>query len=275
MSRTEPSSGRRNSDPIGLFDSGVGGLSVLSAVREVLPKENLIYYADQRNCPYGPRPADEIRALSQRVVEFLLGQNAKAIVVACNTASAAALEYLRETYPDVPFIGMEPAVKPAALESRTGKIGVLATRGPFQGELFQRTRETYANGIEVLTVYPPDWVDRVERGDIDSTETEASVRQVLEPLLAAGVDELALGCTHYPFLMPAMRRIASDRVRLIDPSEAVARQTARVLQEQDLPNPQTGMAWNEFYTSGDARAFEVVLAKLLGDRITAKSEPLE
>ena len=251
--------------PLGLFDSGVGGLSVLRAVQRELPHENLIYFADQKYCPYGQRTADEIRALSQRVSEFLLAQGCKAIVVACNTASAAALEYLRQTFPAIPFVGMEPAVKPAAQNSHTRTVGVLATQGTFQGELFQRTRATYANGVEVLTVYPTDWVERVERGDIDSPETEASVRGIVQTFLDANADEIALGCTHYPFLAPLIRKIAGDRVTLLDPSEAVARQTARVLNERGLLNPQTGVGRRVFYTSGEVDAFAPVLEKLVGE----------
>ncbi len=253
------------SDPLGLFDSGVGGLSVLRAIQRELPHENLIYFADQKYCPYGPRPQTEIRMLSQHVVEFLLARDCKAVVVACNTASAAALEYLRQTFPHIPFIGMEPAVKPAARNSTTRTIGVLATRGTFAGELFQRTREEHARDVKVLTVYPPDWVERVERGDIDSAETEASVRSVLQPLLEANADEIALGCTHYPFLIPLIEKIAGERVQLIDPSEAVARQTARVLNERGLLNPQTREGTRAWYTSGDTASFSRVLGKLIGE----------
>jgi glutamate racemase len=253
-------------NPVGLFDSGVGGLSVLRAVRRELPGEDLIYFADQKHCPYGPRPAGEIRALSQRVTEFLLAQGSKAIVVACNTASAAALEYLRQTFPGTPFIGMEPAVKPAAQNSHTRKVGVLATQGTFQGELFQRTRDTYAAEVEVLAVYPGDWVERVERGDIDSPETESSVRDVLRPLLQANADELALGCTHYPFLQPLIEKIAGDRITLLDPSDAVARQTARVLNERGLMNPRARGGMRTYYTSGEVAAFARVLEKLLGEK---------
>ncbi len=253
------------SSPLGFFDSGVGGLSVLRVVQRELPHEDLIYFADQKFCPYGPRPAEEIRALSRRIVEFLLAQNCKAIVVACNTASAAALEHLREAFPHIPFIGMEPAVKPAAQSSHTRTIGVLATKGTFQGQLFQRTREQHANGVEVLTVYPPDWVERVERGEIDSPETEASVRKVLQPLLEARADELELGCTHYPFLTPLIQKIAGDRVNVIDPSEAVARQTLRVLRERELLNPQTREGTRVYYTSGDMAGLARVLRKLLGE----------
>ncbi len=235
----------------------------MRAVTRELPHEDLVYFADQKFCPYGPRPADEIRALSQRVTEFLLAQGCKAIVVACNTASAAALTHLRNTFPEIPFIGMEPAVKPAAQNSRTKRIGVLATEGTLRGELFARTSASYANDVTVLVEYPPDWVERVERGDIDSAETQASVRRVLAPMLDAGVDELALGCTHYPFLVPLIEKIAGGKIAIIDPSDAVARQTARVLCERDLSNRQKRKGKKIFYTSGDAREFDRVLEKLL------------
>jgi glutamate racemase len=252
--------------PLGLFDSGVGGLSVLSAVRRELPHEDLVYFADQKYCPYGQRPAAEIRSLSRRVVEFLLAQDCKAIVVACNTASAAALDDLRRSFPQIPFVGMEPAIKPAALNSHTRKIGVLATAGTLQGDLFQRTRAAHAGGVEVLVQYPADWVERVERGEVDSPETEVSVRRVVEPMLEAGVDEIALGCTHYPFLTPVIEKIAGARVTILDPSDAVARQTARVLRERDLLNPLERQGRQVFYTSGDPQAFSTVLEKLLGEK---------
>jgi glutamate racemase len=225
----------------------------------------LIYYADQKYCPYGPRPADEIRLLSERVTRFLLARGCKAIVVACNTASAAALEHLRSTIPAVPFIGMEPAVKPAALRSQTGKVGVLATKGTLEGELFQHTRDTHARGVEVLVTYPTDWVARVERGDIDSPETEESVRRIVQPFLDAGADEIALGCTHYPFLSPLIGRVANGRAEIIDPSQAVARQAARVLSEHGLLNPGTTEGTRAYYTSGEPASFSRLLRKLIGE----------
>lgn len=252
--------------PIGLFDSGVGGLSVLRSVRRELPHEDLIYFADQKNCPYGPRPSAEIRLLSRRVVEFLLAKECKAVVVACNTASAAALDDLRKNFPDIPIVGMEPAVKPAALNSHTRKIGVLATAGTLQGDLFRRTREEYAGGVEVIVRYPSDWVERVERGEVDSPETEASVRRALEPMLEAGVDKLALGCTHYPFLTPVIEKIAGGQVTIFDPSDAVARQTQRVLRERELLNPQEELGRRVYYTSGEPEAFSRVLEKLLDEK---------
>lgn len=256
---------------IGLFDSGVGGLTVLRAVARELPSLDLVYFADQKYCPYGPRPAAAIRARSGTITRFLLDRGSDAVVVACNTASAAALYDLRDTFPDIPIVGMEPAVKPAARASHSGKIAVLATRGTLQGELFARTRLQYANEVEVFVRYPEDWVARVEHGDVDSPETEASVRRVVEPLLEAGVDEIALGCTHYPFLEPLIRKIAGEGVAVIDPSDAVARQTARVLAERDLPMTAVQPGAQTFYTSGDPAEFSRLLEKLLGKRAPAQS----
>lgn len=244
-----------------MFDSGVGGLSVLRAVARELPQHDLVYFADQKYCPYGPRPLDEIRALSARITKFLVAQNCRVIVVACNTASAAALYFLREKFPDITFVGMEPAVKPAASATRSGKIAVLATRGTLDGELFSHTRDEFARDVQVLTVYPTDWVERVERGEIDSAETFASVRAVIEPLLDAGVDEIALGCTHYPFLAPLLEIIAQGRATILDPSNAVARQTARIVKEVDVEI--TDAPTHSFYTSSDANEFARVLQKLL------------
>lgn len=246
---------------IGLFDSGVGGLSVLRAVARELPQHNLVYFADQKYCPYGPRPPQEIIALSTRIAQFLIRKHCRVIVVACNTASAAALYSLRESFPDTHFIGMEPAVKPAASATRSGKIAVLATGGTLNGGLFANTRNEFAQAVEVLTVYPQDWVDRVERGDIDSPETFASVQRVIVPLLEAGVDEIALGCTHYPFLAPLIETIVQGRATLLDPSDAVARQTSRIVQTLSLDTSSASS--HSFYTSGDLTDFTRVLEKLV------------
>lgn len=246
---------------IGLFDSGVGGLSVLRAAARELPHHNLLYFADQKYCPYGLRPAAEIRALSERITRFLVSNNCSVVVVACNTASAAALYSLRDTFPDTILVGMEPAVKPAASATRSGKVAVLATKGTFAGELFVHTRDEFARDIEVLTVYPIDWVERVERGEIDSPETFASVHRVIEPLLEEGVDEIALGCTHYPFLTPLIEKITQGRATILDPSDAVARQTKRHVAELALPLSKCPTF--DFYTSGDPDEFTRVLRILL------------
>lgn len=255
---------------VGLFDSGVGGLSIFRAVARELPAHDLVYFADQKYCPYGPRPVQEIRALSKRIVEFLIAEDCRVIVVACNTASAAALYFLRETFPHIQFVGMEPAVKPAALATRTGKVAVLATRGTLDGELFTRTRDEHARDVQVLTVYPDDWVERVERGDIDSPETVASVRRVVEPLLEKGVDMLVLGCTHYPFLAPRIKKIAQDKASIIDPSDAVALRTAAIVFDQYIPETQVRRGAFAFYTSGDADEFELLTRKLI--RVVAPAQ---
>jgi glutamate racemase len=230
-------------------------------VQRLVPQYPLVYFADQKYCPYGPRPAQEIRALSERITRFLKAQGCQVIVVACNTASAAALYSLRDTFPHVPIIGMEPAVKPAASATKSGKIAILATEGTFAGDLFNNTRSEYAQELEVVTVYPKDWVARVERGEIDSEATFASVRQVVEPLIEQQVDEIALGCTHYPFLTPLIERITRGQATILDPSDAVARQTARIIEKSKLlPDNRTDV----YYTSGDPGAFAEVLNKLLG-----------
>jgi glutamate racemase len=260
---------------VGLFDSGVGGLSVWQAVRQALPAHNLTYFADQKYCPYGPRPREEIRALSARITALFIARRCAVIVVACNTASAAALYYLRDAFPDIRFVGMEPAVKPAASRTRSGKIAVLATQGTLEGDLFTHTRDSIARGIQVTTVYPQDWVVRVERGEQDSEATLQSVRRVIEPLLEDGVDEIALGCTHYPFLAPVIVRVAAGRASVLDPSEAVARETVRHVRELDVP--PSSSPTRVFYTSGDPDAFARVMEKLLeirGQRVKHADPPL-
>ncbi len=254
-----------NSRPIGLFDSGVGGLSVWREVARRMPNEDLVYLADQAHCPYGTRPPAEICSLSVRATDFLLRQNAKLIVVACNTASAAALDTLRARYPDVPFVGMEPAIKPAAAQSRARKIGVLATRGTLDGPLFARTRERLEN-IEVVSVIPEGLVEKTEAGELDSPETVAIVRHAVESLRAAGVDEIVLGCTHYPFVAPLIGELAGPGIQLQDPSAAVARQVERMVKARGWRN-DTGRAgrWS-FYTSGNPETFAHVMEKLIGVR---------
>lgn len=260
-----------NPRPLGLFDSGVGGLTVWRQVVQALPHEDLIYFADQSHCPYGARPPEEIRALAMQAVKFLLSRDAKAIVVACNTASAVALDFLRVTLPDTPFIGMEPAVKPAAERTRAGKIGVLSTRGTLQGDLYQRTLRRVAADIDVVACTPEGLVERIEAGDIDSPEVEAVLRRYVEPLVDAGVDELVLGCTHYPFVAPALRRIVGESIALIDPSPAVARQVAALIDARDLRNESTHTPVYRFFTSGDPHQFGVVINKLIDIQVTVDS----
>lgn len=242
-----------NSAPIAILDSGIGGLSVWREIVRQLPHEDTLYFADQRHIPYGPRPLDEIRTFSEDITQFLLAQGAKLIVVACNTASGAALHHLRKTFPEVPFVGMEPAVKPAAEHTHTGIIGVIATPATFQGDLFQTLAVRFASNVTLHTQACPGLVKAVESGAVDTPETEALLHRYITPLLDAGIDQLVLGCTHYPFLAPTIRRIIGADVTLIDPAPAVARQVGRVLVQHKLTAPVDHIAQHQFYTTGDAK----------------------
>ena len=229
-----------NAAPIGFFDSGLGGPCIRDAVRTLLPHEDTVYIADSANCPYGNRPAAEIRELARAHVRTLLAKGCKMVVVACNTATAAAIDALRAEWPEVPFVGMEPAVKPAVLRSRTGVVGVLATEGTFHGRLYRETCARFAQQTTVLMCVADTFVPLVERGELEGPHAEAVVRAKVEPLLAVGADHLVLGCTHFPHLAPLIARVAAGRAALVDPSEAVARQVARVLAARDALNPSGG-----------------------------------
>ncbi len=251
--------------PIGVFDSGVGGLSVVRGLLAELPAERLYYVADSANCPYGPRSEGEIQALSEEISRFLIGQGAKLIVVACNTASAAALAHLRAVFPATPFVGMVPAVKPAAQITHSGAIGVLATPATFSGRLYQEVVEHYASGARVVSQICPGLVECVEAGDLDGPQTMALLRGYVEPLLAAGADTLVLGCTHYPFLTPALRRIVGEAIAIIEPSAAIARQAARVLEREGLLRPAASAPpQHVFATTGDPAQLTRSLRRLLG-----------
>lgn len=248
--------------PIGVFDSGVGGLSVWREIIRQLPAEDTLYFADQAHIPYGQRPLHEVRRLTEDLTRFLLAQGAKLIVVACNTASGAALHALRVTFPDVPFVGMEPAVKPAIEHTRTGIVGVIATPATFQGNLFAGLLQRFGNGFDIHTQACPGLVEAVEAGALDTPETEALLRQYLIPLLDAGIDQLVLGCTHYPFLSPLIQRIVGPEVTLIDPAPAVARQVGRVLARRNLLAPAGQIGHHQFYTSSDTTRFSAMVRRL-------------
>jgi glutamate racemase len=222
------------SAPIGIFDSGVGGLSVLNEVRRLLPEEALLYVADQAHLPYGSLSLRQIRAFAAGIARYLLEQGAKMIVVACNTASAVGLQHLRRLWPEVPFVGMEPAVKPAAEQTRTGVVGILATPATFQGPLFASVVERFAGGAGLLKATCPGLVSQIEKGELETEATRSILEKALRPMLAKGMDCLVLGCTHYPFVLPLIRRIVGDAVKVIDPSPAVARQVARLLDAGGL-----------------------------------------
>ena len=198
---------------------------------KVLPRERFIYYSDNAHCPYGEKTALYIQERARFITDFLLGKGADIIVVACNTATAAAISMLREEYPSVPFVGMEPAVKPAALGTRTGVIGVLATAGTLKGSKYLNTRGLYESDVKIVEHVGQGFVELVERGILDGPEAEETVKASLQPLLDAGADRIVLGCTHYPFLKPVIERLSGPGVQVIDPAPAVARQTLRILQD--------------------------------------------
>lgn len=249
--------------PIGIFDSGVGGLSVLRAIRALMPSESLLYFADQGHVPYGSRTMSQIRDFSEAITRFLLARNAKLIVVACNTASAAALKFLRRTFLDVVFVGMEPAVKPAAERTQSGKVGVLATPATFQGELYTSVVERFANGVELLQHTCPGLVKQIEQGDLDGKETRTILEDALRPMLDAGIDTVVLGCTHYPFVIPLIQQIVGESVRVIDPAPAVAMQAYRLLEAAGTRRRKGDRGEIRFYTSGNKSAFQSLLPRLL------------
>ena len=250
---------------IGVFDSGVGGLSVLRKIRAEMPEEPVVYFGDQGHIPYGPRPLEQIRHFSEAITKFLLEKNARIIVVACNTASAAALKYLREKFAGVPFVGMEPAVKPAAEFTQTGKVGVLATPATFQGALYASVVERFANGAELFQNTCTGLVQQIEQGNLDDPETRRILKDALLPMLEKNIDTVVLGCTHYPFVIPLIQEIVGERIRVIDPAPAVAKQARRLLEAGGTKSPQSTRAAVRFYTSGDPVEFKSLLPKLLGE----------
>lgn len=256
--------------PIGVFDSGVGGLSVLRPLRRQLPAESFVFFADQAHVPYGPRPMDEVRRFSVGITRFLIELGARLIVVACNTASAAALQHLRESFPGLRFVGMEPAVKPAAEQTRTRAVGVLATPATFQGALFASVVERFAQGVSVLPQTLPGLVERIEAGDLDGPETRRIVEAGVRPLLAQGVDTLVLACTHYPFVIPLIEDVAGPGVEVIDPSPAIARQTARVLAESGPLSAPGEAGVTTFVSSGDAAGLASMAQHLIGETGVAR-----
>jgi len=252
-----------SADPIGVFDSGVGGLSVWQEIVRLLPHEDTLYVADQTHMPYGSRSLVEVQHFGETICQFLLNRGAKIIVIACNTASAAALHHLRAIWPNVPFVGMEPAVKPAAEQTRTGIVGVLATQATFQGQLFASLTAEYGRNVQVLPQVGWGLAQAVEAGELDTPATETLLNQHLAPLINAGIDQLVLGCTHYPFLRPAIERILGPKITIIDPAPAIARQTARVLAQRNLQNNGNRIGGHTFYTSGNSRDFSLMFSRLI------------
>ena len=261
----------RTAGAIGVFDSGVGGLSVLRHIRELLPDERLIYVADSGHVPYGDKPVSYIEQRSLAVTRFLIEQGAEAIVVACNTATAAAAASLRSRF-DVPIVAMEPAVKPAVAATRNGVIGVLATVGTLESVRFAALLERYAGSVEIVTQGCPGLVERVEQGDLAGAETRALVKHYVRPLLARGADTLILGCTHYPFLSPLIRETSGEGIALVDTGAAVARQLKRRLQEE-LQRCAPAQGSTEFWTSGDTQTAARTISTLWGEPVTVQCMP--
>ncbi|WP_439861010.1 glutamate racemase [Pseudomonas sp. MBLB4136] len=253
-----------NNAPVGVFDSGVGGLSVLREIRALLPGESLLYVADSGHVPYGEKSPEFIRERCRTIADFLLGQGAKALVLACNTATVAGIAELRELYPQLPIIGMEPAVKPAAAATRAGVVGVLATTGTLKSARFAALLDRFASDVRVVTQPCPGLVECIEAGELDGAATRELLQGFVAPLLAEGCDTLILGCTHYPFIKPLLRELLPASVSLIDTGAAVARQLQRRLDERRLLAAGPALA-GRFWSSGDPGQMQAVLPLLWGE----------
>jgi glutamate racemase len=246
-----------STNSIGLFDSGVGGTSIWKEIHQLLPHENTIYLADSKNAPYGKRSKQEIIDLSCKNVDALLEQNCKIIVIACNTATTNAIKELRNKY-DVPIIGIEPAIKPAANLSETQTIGILATKGTLNSDLFNRQVESYTN-VKILEQVGYGLVELIEKGQIDSEEMRNLLKIYLRPMIKANMDYLVLGCSHYPYLIPTIKKIIPSHIKIIDSGEAVARQTKSILEENELLNNSKNKSTQLFYTNGDPTVLKNIL----------------
>jgi len=257
-----------NTKPIGIFDSGVGGTSIWKEVHALLPNENTIYLADSHNAPYGPKGKERITELSIKNVELLIEKGCKLIVVACNTATTNAIKHLRANY-SIPFIGIEPAIKPAALKTQTKAVGILATKGTLASDLFHETTDLYSNGIHIIEQEGEGIVQLIESGQLNSDEMKALLDIYLKPMLDANMDYLVLGCTHYTYLMPMLIEMLPNHIKIIDSGEAVAKQTKSVLDKHQLLNTQSTISKHQFFTNGNPE----VMQSLLGNDI--KVEYLE
>jgi glutamate racemase len=252
---------KNKNQPIGIFDSGVGGLTVWRELVKYLPNESVVYYADNANCPYGPKSKDEVIRLAVKVVDFLIEKDCKIIIVACNTATAAAIDFLRSKY-NCSFIGMEPAVKPAALNSKTKSIAVLATEGTFNGKLYLQTSNKYAKDVEVNIQVGDKLVDIVEKGLVNTPETLNHLLDLLKPLIEKNIDHLVLGCTHYPFLIDILKKVLPTNVAIVDPAPAIIKQTINILEQNNLLSNNQNKPSYSFFTSGSSLILKEVLAEI-------------
>ncbi len=254
-------------NPIGIFDSGLGGLTIYNEIHKLLPLENIIYLADSKNAPYGGKPKEQIIEISVKNTEFLLKNNCKLIVVACNTASTNAVKYLREHY-EVPIIRVQPAIKPAALNSKTKVVGMLATKGTLESELLFETAQRFASGVKVVERVGEGLVDLIENGKMESPEMTQLLKKYVEPMLDHNIDQLVLGCTHYPFLTEQIREITGEGVQIVDSGEAIARQTRVILDQEGLLNEGSEEGNRVFYSNKNVQVLQDML-DLFHDNLTA------
>jgi len=244
--------------PIGFFDSGVGGTSIWKEVVALLPHENTIYLADSINAPYGEKSPEKIIEFSVKNTELLLNKGCKLIIVACNTATTNAIELLRNKYP-IPFVGIEPAIKPAALKTETNNIGILATKGTLSSALFSKTSELFASKVTVTEQEGKGLVQLIENGEIESPKMNLLLKNHLKPMLSSNIDYLVLGCTHYPYLIPQIKKIIGDKITIIDSGLAVAKQTKALLKQHDLLNSASKKGFHQFYTNYNTKTLENIL----------------
>ncbi|MEC7479102.1 MAG: glutamate racemase [Bacteroidota bacterium] len=243
---------------IGFFDSGIGGITIWESVNRLLPNENTIYLADSKNSPYGKKPNDELTNISKENVEFLINKKCKLIVVACNTATTNSINFLRKSY-NLPFIGIEPAIKPAALNTKTGKIGVLATKGTLGSSLFEKTSNIHGQNVEIIEQHGLGLVELIEKGIYSGSKIDSLLKEYLNPMLENNIDKLVLGCTHYPLIKKSIKKIINESINIIECSEAVALQTERVLIKSNLINSGTEKSKKLFYTNGDKNVLNSLL----------------
>ncbi len=248
----------KKNNPIGVFDSGVGGASIWKEIHQLLPNENIIYLADSKNAPYGNKSSKEITSLSIKNTEVLLKMGCKIIVVACNTATTNAISTLREKF-DLPIIGIEPAIKPAALNTKTKSIGILATKGTLSSALFSKTSEEFRKNISVIDIIGEGLVPLIEKGKLEDFETTDLLKKYTKPMIDANIDYLVLGCSHYPYLIPQLKKLLPENVTIIDSGEAVARQTEKVLKELNLLSDKTSKPRLQFFTNGNVETLLMLL----------------
>jgi glutamate racemase len=252
-----------STDPIGIFDSGVGGLTVMKALTETLSNENYIYIADSKNAPYGEKSEKEIISLTQQNIDFLLSENCKLIVIACNTATGISIDYLRKTYPEIPFVGLEPAIKPACLKTKTGNIGVLATEGTFKGRHFIETSLKYKDYVNIISRAGYKLAQKVEDNTFNDDEAFKLIEEYLSPMIKSNIDYLVLGCTHYPFYLETINKITGDKINIIESGEAVARRTKDILMIHKLLNTSENVVLPKFYTSGKLSVLKQLIISYL------------